>query len=358
MCKIMVMPGIKPENVKDTWEFVEEMSKLMSIGNSHGLGYAAINDFGELFGERWFNNDDAFDVRNPITDKDKSLLEKFKGFIKKDYVYNTFGPMEDKGLKAITLHARFSTNTRTMENTHPFVRNDTSLIHNGVIRNHDKLKKLTSTCDSEVILNSYVDHNVMNDISTIQKVVDELQGYYACGVFSKTDEGRVILDVFKDSSAHLSAAWIAEFDTLVISTDLEDIKKACRTLNLTISSDYKVSNNTLIRLDALTGEVIQTYEFKQTGYNHSNYNHSNYSNGSWYNDEYGYEEASNACGYESKSTTEPLTTKSVTEVIDKANKTLSVMSNNIKHKHKHKYNDNKHHTWRLNSKGQWFGNKT
>lgn len=362
MCKIMIMPGIKPENVEETWAFVEEMSRLMSFSNSHGLGYAAINDKGNLFGERWFNNDDAFDVRNSTTDNDKTILDKFKGFLytdRKPNVYNTFGDINDKSLKAITLHARFSTNTKSMENTHPFVRDNTSLIHNGIIRNHDKLKKLTSTCDSEVILNSYVDHDVMNDITAIQKVVDELQGYYACGVFSRTNEGKVILDVFKDTQAQLSAAFIEEFDTIVISTDLDDIKKACKTLNLTISSDYKVASNSLIRLDALTGEVIQTYEFKQkeSSYSYNGYG-NNYGNG-WYSDEYGYRdnESKGTCNYEPKSTT-AITTKSVMEVVDKANKTLSSISNGIKHKNKHKYKDNTYHTWRLNRKGQWFGNQT
>ena len=358
MCKIMIMPGIKPENVEKTWQFVEEMSSLMSVGNSHGLGYTAINNEGNLFGERWFNNEDAFDVRNPFTEKDKTLIDKFKGFLSKPYVYNNFGDMQDKGLRAITLHARYSTNTKSMENTHPFIRDNTSLIHNGVIRNHEKLKKITSTCDSEVILNSYVEHNVMNDITAMQKIADELEGYYACGVFSKTTEGKVILDVFKDSTANLSAAWIVEFDTVVISTDLEDIRKACKTLNLTISSDYKVSNNTLIRLDALTGEVIQTYEFKLKTNTYTSYSYGNYNRHGWYGDDHNYDEydveSKNACGYESKSI--DVTKKTVTEVIDKANRTLSVISNTVKHKHKNK--DNRHHTWRLNKHGQWFGTKS
>jgi hypothetical protein len=262
MCKIMIMSGIKQEKgiTSKVWDFVFSMSEKMSVRNDDGLGYAAVDRKGNLFGERWLNNEDAFSIRNDK--KQKDIVEKYKGFLKQEDEYNYFGDFENN-IAAITLHTRMATSGKQFFNTHPFIDNDTSLIHNGVISNTKELTMKTSTCDSECILNKYLEENVNHDAKNIAKVSQALQGYYACGVFSRDLDGNRILDIFKDSSANLSAAYIKEFETVVFSTDLTDIEEVCEELKLTISSTFKVESNMHIRINPLTGEVLETHKFQK-----------------------------------------------------------------------------------------------
>ena len=97
--------------------------------------------------------------------------------------------------------------------------------------------------------------------SNVQGVVDQLEGYFACGVFTRDPEGVRVLDIFKDDTAQLSAAYIDELKTLVFVTNVSDLESACDTLDLTISSVFKVEAGHLIRLNPVTGSVISVTEF-------------------------------------------------------------------------------------------------
>jgi len=267
MCKIMIMSGITDETTQQAWEFTKAMAKEMSSPNStekDGLGYAAIDANGNLFGERWVDNKDAFKHKNVYgSEIDTNILKRYK-ILNREKVYGNFGVFNEN-IRSITLHSRSATNTVSYKNTHPFVENHTSVIHNGVIYNDDQLTKKTSTCDSEVILHQYIKHNVANKPGKIRKMVNKLEGYYALGIFSRTSEGRVILDVIKDNSARLDAFFIKELNTVVFATpryQASPVEDACKTLGFTIVSKYEVKANRLQRMDALTGETIAYESFK------------------------------------------------------------------------------------------------
>lgn len=266
MCKVMIISGITDETKDQAWEFTKAMAKEMSSPNSmekDGLGYAAIDSEGNLFGERWVKNADAFINRHPYgSEIDSNILKKFK-ILKREKVYGNFGTLNDN-IRSLTLHSRAATNQVNYKNTHPFVDGSTSLIHNGVIHNDDKFFKKYSTCDSEVILHQYVKHNVANKLGKFKKLAGKFDGYYVLGIFSKTNEGRVILDIVKDNRASLDAFFIKELNTVVFATpkyNSSPVEEACKTLGFTIVSKYEVMSNRIQRLDALTGETIAFESF-------------------------------------------------------------------------------------------------
>lgn len=269
MCKVMIMAGIKPETREAAWSFIKEMAKEITPGNVDGLGYAAMSETGELFGERWHHNSEAFTVREtavPVLPFEQRLLSTYKGAIKRRLSpakYNKFGSVCEN-ITAITLHSRMATSGKEFVNTHPFVVGETSLIHNGVIRNASSLEMKQSTCDSETILNLYVKHKVFNQPEAIQRVAKKLLGYYACGVFSNSKKQGRILDIFKCDSANLAAAYVKELGTVVFSTRVDDIKSVCARLGFTVEHEFLFASETLLRLDALTGEVLQSVKFDAT----------------------------------------------------------------------------------------------
>lgn len=267
MCKVMMMAGVTNETREAAWRFVKEMAKEISPGNTDGCGYSAMSADGSIFGERWHINSEAFVNREmgpPISDFEGSLLESFRGAIKRKespIKYSKFGSLQFDAMTAITLHTRFATSGKEFMNTHPFVVGNTSLIHNGVISNASQLEIKQSTCDSEAILNLYVKHQVCNKPEAIQRVADKLQGYYACGVLTKSKAHGAVLDIFKCDSANLSAAYVKELNAMVFSTNVNDIKTVCTRLGFTVMHEFVFDADTLLRLDAITGEVIDCIKF-------------------------------------------------------------------------------------------------
>ena len=273
MCKLFMMAGINDDNRSDASDLIIEMAGIIGLSMRDGIGYAAVTTDGDLFGERWFKSEDAFDLREePTVSKDEQyILDQYKSaltLIDKPKKYNTFGDEKKSiaelwgNVSAVTLHGRFATSAKEFRNTHPFIVNDTSLVHNGVIRNAFSLNRMKqSSCDSEVILNLYDEMLVSETPANIQAVVDNLIGYYACGVFSRDSEGNRVLDIFKDQTANLSAAYIDELGVVVFVTNIDDLKRACDVLDLTIGSVYKVNSGILMRLNPVDGSVITMKHF-------------------------------------------------------------------------------------------------
>lgn len=277
-----MVAGVKPSTVDKVWKFAKTIAKPMSRANSDGLGYAAITAEGNLFGERWLTNNHAFSSQ--IDESDKQLASMFgdavEGKVEK-FEYNNFGDVAPEKMVALTLHTRMATSPRGLNNTHPFVQNDTSLIHNGVIRNTTDFEFSLSTCDSEAILISYLNKNVVEDPKNFDEAAKMLKGYYACGILANTEEGPV-LDMFK-SNARLHIAYIKDLETWVASTDDDDIKNTCKDLNYIVGNMFTLLNGKFIRIDAVTGKEKSITKFEPstewTYTNHGGHHHPPY-NGS------------------------------------------------------------------------------
>ena len=127
MCKILTIAGINENTKENAWKLINKMCDKMSYHpNNDGLGYAAIDKDGNLFGEKWRYNRDAFTKRPTYDDNNKTLLETFKDvFVEdiNDVEYKSYGERNEDNIVAITLHTRNATTPVSIANTHPFVDN-------------------------------------------------------------------------------------------------------------------------------------------------------------------------------------------------------------------------------------------
>jgi hypothetical protein len=264
MCKVMMMAGIKANKTRQAWEFLQASVKHMSKTDNDGLGYVASSN-GELFGERWLKNTDAFKRREQFDNVDQRMISLLGDALSIKKTYNSFGN-RNLGLhvNAIMLHTRMATCSVNIENTHPFVVNETALIHNGVINNVKDLKQYQSTCDSECIVNEYIDGDVISTPNAINDVVSKLKGYYAVGILSKTIDGVPYLDVFKCDRANLVVGYVKELDTYVFCTLADILKKTAKDAKMTVTNIHHVNPGYLIRINAITGQRMEIVDFDYT----------------------------------------------------------------------------------------------
>lgn len=101
-------------------------------------------------------------------------------------------------------HTRWATHGKpTTSNAHPHVcRKSVAVVHNGIIENHETLRReqletgyeFTSETDTEVIV--HMIHQYMEDgnsmLEAVRIATTRLEGAYALGVISNTDNGRLI----------------------------------------------------------------------------------------------------------------------------------------------------------------------
>lgn len=283
MCKILLMTGI--QNSDAALDFMKAAEPEMSNGNTDGIGYSAINSKNELFMEKWHRNHKFLsdkgitpevieELKAPI-----AVMSKYLNVPKIDVDYMSYGNITRDDLKTVTMHTRFATCGRSMENTHPFVYNETSLIHNGVISNDLQLNnKKISTCDSESALQVYLKKEVAANPQkgVYQAFLDELRGYWAFGILSKAQDGQYMLDVIK-GGAQLYFAYIPELgdkDTIVFATTQDIIKVAAKTCGFDIPKISNLIDNSLNRFNALTGNLVSTINFEEKKSAWSNYTSS------------------------------------------------------------------------------------
>lgn len=275
MCKILAMAGIKAPKEKLMWEFILKSRPFMTAADRDGVGYATLGPEG-LWGERWRYPEEAFlkDSRRLYNNKDEEFRKKFKDGLDADLRYNAFGKgRAGDGNTAIIFHSRLATCDKTLENVHPFVRNNTALIHNGVINNADRLELITSTCDSEAILNEYVKADVANMPETIAEVTARLMGYYGCAVLTQNTEGKKYLDVFRER-ASIYMTYIEQLEAAVYCTSDSIIKDTCKELKWKHQHMFKLKEHQMFRIDAITGTLVDIFKFDPkahwTGYTAEN----------------------------------------------------------------------------------------
>ncbi len=279
MCKVLMIAGIKSENVSKVHELAKVAAKNMSAIEDDGVGYAAITTDGQIYGEKWLKKDTAFQIHaQPKPDALAQAIQHMFGgmgeFVETtitEQIYASFGKrsLENVGnTVAMILHARKAStgSPKTIQNVHPFVsldvadQPDTALIHNGNILNHEKLTKITSSCDSETILHEYLGNMMYHNPWGIEQVAKTLVGEYACGVLSSmTDtDGAIIpvLDIFK-SGKELYAGYVQELETMVFCTSDYVLKSSCEEVGLKVSNILKLKDGYLMRLNAVTGARME-----------------------------------------------------------------------------------------------------
>ncbi len=261
MCKVMAIPKITDENRDNCWVFAQLLGELISNGNTDGLGYAAFDKAGNIFGEKWLVNGTAF--------KDLMSLNKMTAD-KMQKIYSFFG---DRVLKheaqAIVLHTRAATCEKGIHNVHPFIDNvDTptvAIIHNGMIYNDEMFTRKYSTCDSEVIAHLYAEHKAHESVAKISGFTEKMRGWYTVLALSKDATGKMVMDAFSDTG-RLGSYFIKELDTRVYSTWGSDVLKIANGLGMTAVDEQTIEAGTAFRIDVLTGEQIETAKI-ETAYN-------------------------------------------------------------------------------------------
>ena len=273
MCKIAMMSGIKPKYVKNAWELSKTLAPYMSHSDDDGFGYAAITKSGDIFVERWLDNDLAFKYKED-NKHDKALKEQFgEALIPLESNYTSVGKVDKNNAVAIILHARMATCAKGIKNVHPFIVDNVALIHNGVISNHNQVlnkydadNTRLSTCDSEAIAFSYSGNKIGSVPAGIKELGQDLSGYYACGVLSKTETGKPYMDVFKSASANLYGAFIPQIDAFLYCTSLDILKTAVKECGFTYMRPHKVKEGILIRHDAVSGKATLSATFEERSY--------------------------------------------------------------------------------------------
>lgn len=269
MCKLLIMTGIAEGLVAE--EFMKRMATPMSRTNSHGIGYTAVGPNGELFSERWLNNDHFFSTKDVMTPEVAKDLEAYTNRLPKgalDANYSTMGEIDFSNVRTVTMHTRFATCGREFANTHPFIHEDTSLIHNGSISNAFSTNYRSgldvnkiSTCDSEAALQTYLSQGVNLDPSQAKKWLDLLSGSWAFGILTRNEQGNRILDVIRG----ISRLYYMEIEGIgkVFTTDDDDAKAVVKDMGLTFTKEPMfVASDEMYRYDAITGEFLDSINIK------------------------------------------------------------------------------------------------
>lgn len=272
MCKIMMLTGI--DDSKMALDFMRGASIPMSINDRDGIGYSAVNSQNELFMERWHNNKDFLNTDSVLTADIIAELEPFKARLPSLNVnYGSMGSVTRQDIRTVTMHTRMATCGREFRNTHPFVDQGISLIHNGVLTNANTLNlNKISSCDSENALQLYINKslNLSQDESDFQtNFIDKLQGYWAFGILAKGLDDQYMLDIVREG-ANLYWAEIPEMGErcLVFATTETIINTAIASIGLPKRSKiYVMPESNYTRFNAVTGESIIDFSLNESKLN-------------------------------------------------------------------------------------------
>lgn len=269
MCKLLIMTGITEGLVAE--EFMKRMAKPMSERNRDGIGYTAVAGDGELFSERWLNNKQFFDVSNIMTPEIADALAPYANRLPDgalDINYSTLGNINFQDVRSVTMHTRYATCGKEFANTHPFIYEDTSLIHNGSISNAFSTQyragldvNKISTCDSEAALQTYLAKGVNLDPKKAKEWLDVLSGSWAFGILTRNQQGNRVLDVIRG----VSMLYYMEIDGIgkVFTTNDDDAKAVAKEMNLTfVKEPIFVASDEMYRYDAVTGEFLDSIDIK------------------------------------------------------------------------------------------------
>lgn len=272
MCKILCIPKVK--DVEKAKLFTRQLASIYVKNQTHGSGVAFVSN-GNINVEKWLNVDETFSTL--LSSKElQSLQAMYDPYVNILTEYETHGESfaSSQSIDSILFHARVATSPKVIENTHPFTLFDnenkvrTALIHNGVV-DEKRLQLITSSCDSEGILNEYDKLQVQNNIKNIAEMAKNVVGSYAVGILSKSNEG-IVMDVIKNEHARLKAMHVKEIsDSLIFATDRDDVIETCSKISFAKPPVFDVLDNVILRHSVGTGALIDVEHFEnQETHNH------------------------------------------------------------------------------------------
>jgi len=255
MCKLFILTNTSKLSHNKLSKLLTVTAKIMGKTDSHGFGWSMLN--GDSFtGEKcvdpeYFENSFFSSVPSQL----KSIFGKSESEV--------YGEMPKKLSGALLVHARISTNQLGLINTHPFINEDWSLIHNGVVTNETDHVERKSSNDTEYLLHHLTHQGVDGMVSSVA-------GYYAVGAISrKTGD----LLVVKDNIANLYACYIETLDSLAFGTSASQLESIIKTIGYKHSKITPVKDNMAFTFDKrgmLTSERAITPIARKT-YNEADY---------------------------------------------------------------------------------------
>ena len=176
MCKILILTGHNPAQrnalIRAAWSYFH------SSGERHGFGALWVSETNRL----------AY-IKGSAPRLSATLPEWVDGFAEA----HLFDKPSNGG--ALLIHGRYATCDVNIDNTHPFIDRNHGLIHNGVVSS-DTYEPKNSTCDSEILLQAYLDAG--------KDGLAKVEGYAA---FALIDNKRHI-HIARDNKAQLHTARI------------------------------------------------------------------------------------------------------------------------------------------------------
>lgn len=265
MCKLLIMTSIS--DPAKALEFMHRMAIPMSRVNDDGIGYTAVNANGDIFSQRWLKNHQFLDTTKVMTKTIASQMKKFEERLPAKALevnYSSYGKVNFTDVKTITLHTRYATCGKEFANTHPFIHQDTSLIHNGGISNYNTLAvNKISTCDSEAALQTYLTRNVAKDMDNAQEWLDTLEGRWAFGILAKDETDTRILDVVRG----YSMLYYMEIEGIgrVFTTDKDDAESVAKDMKLGFLVKAElIPANSMYRYNATNGDFIKVLDLEDS----------------------------------------------------------------------------------------------
>jgi hypothetical protein len=223
MCKQVFLTNTSKLNTKKLGQLLAIANTSLAKGHRDGFGWVARNTDGSLVGERYVNPND-YQFRHG-----KSILDT--SFTCKDDS-NYFGSIK-KLSGALLIHGRISTNTKGIQNTHPFLKHEWALVHNGVIENSNPTKyDMQSSCDTEHLIDLMAKESV-------KSIESHVTGYYAFGAIDPSG----MLHVVKDNIADLYCAKLNHIDSFIFASSVELIENISDGMGWKVSTIEKVKDN-------------------------------------------------------------------------------------------------------------------
>ena len=257
MCKLAIFPYIPAEVQSEVLALANRLVRPMTLNDKDGFGFALTSEKG-LYTRRFLLPGIFSEVGpNRVGTSPLNLLLE---------------PSEDSsGIygapNSLMLHSRMATCGKTLENAHPHVSRDglTALIHNGIITNVAELTKdrnPKSTCDSEGILLEYLNRDVSTSPDALLGVVEDLDGWHACGVLTKPKNSDAwLMDIWRDDTTPLYSLQVIfkgyNLPVMLFLTDPSHFEKAAIGLDISLAeTPRKLLPWSHFRFNTLTGELV------------------------------------------------------------------------------------------------------
>ena len=243
MCKLFSI--VEVENQEKAERFAKLAIPFITKTDNHGLGIMRLGENGTHI-QRWLNPPTVMRSK-----KSKSLL-KYEKALK--HQQNEEGE-RSRDLYAIAIHGRFATCDKSLQNTHPFYRDGSALMHNGIIPNAVDFKRVLSTCDSEALLSQYLAYGVSDSQLRLTDALKGVGGYYASIVFN--DNGTI--DIWRDDTATLYLAHVRGVGVVIATTE-EIIIQTAKKQKAFITGIDEILPFTVIRWRKGLSPTIGTFE--------------------------------------------------------------------------------------------------